>query len=84
MQLWFGASWGNHKAVELVETLVRNYVKIGCRMSLKVHIIDTRLDKFKNLGAYSEEQGKGFHQDILEFERCDQGSYNEILKRDYI
>ena len=36
-------------------------------MSLKVHILDAHLDKFKeNMGAYSEEQGKRFHQDILD------------------
>ena len=37
---------GNHKAenyVQLVQTLIKNYAKMGCRMSLKVHI----LDKFK-------------------------------------
>lgn len=33
------------------------------------------LEKFKeNMGAYSEEQGEPFHQDI----RCYQGQYNEI------
>ena len=46
---------GNHKAenyVKLVETLVKNYGTMGCRMSLKVHIIDAHLDKFKeNMGA---------------------------------
>ena len=36
---------------------------MGCRMSLKVHILDAHLDKFKeNMGAYSEEQGERFHQ----------------------
>ncbi|XP_076036895.1 uncharacterized protein LOC143022524 [Oratosquilla oratoria] len=79
---------GNHKAenyVELVETLVTNYGKMGCRMSLKVHILDAHLHKFKeNMGAYSEEQGERFHQDILEFERRYQGSYNENMMGDYI
>ena len=43
-------------------------------MLLKVHIFDARLDKFKeNMGAYSEEQGGRFHQDISDFERCNQG-----------
>ena len=50
---------GNNKArsyVELVETLVKNYGKVGCRMSLKVHILDAHLDNFnENMGAYSEE-----------------------------
>ena len=34
-------------------------------MSLKVHILDAYLDKFKNMGAYSEEQGERFHQDNI-------------------
>ena len=50
---------GNHKAenyVPLVQTLIKNYAKMGCRMSLKVHILDAHLNKFKeNMGAYSEE-----------------------------
>ena len=79
---------GNNKAenyVELVETLVNNYSKMGCRMSLKVHILDAHLDKFKeNIGAYSEEQGERFHQDILDFERRYQGQYNENMTGDYI
>jgi hypothetical protein len=79
---------GNHKAeyyVELVENLVKNYGKMGCRMSLKVHILDAHLDKFKeNTGAYSEEQGERFHQDILDFERRYQGQYNENMMGDYI
>ncbi|XP_058885016.1 uncharacterized protein LOC131737778 [Acipenser ruthenus] len=79
---------GNHKAqnyVELVETLVKNYGTMGCRMSLKVHILDAHLDKFKeNMGAYSEEQGERFHQDMLDFERRNQGQYNENMMGDYI
>ncbi|MGH0150609.1 UNVERIFIED_CONTAM: hypothetical protein FKN15_019617 [Acipenser sinensis] len=58
---------------------------MGCRMSLKVHILDAHLDKFKeNMGAYSEEQGERFHQDILDFERRYQGQYNENMTGDYI
>jgi len=48
--------------IGLVEILVKNYRKMGCRMSLKVHIFDTHLHSFKeNTGAYSEEQGERFH-----------------------
>jgi len=79
---------GKHKAenyVELVQTLVRKYHEMGCRMSLKVHILDAHLDKFKeNMGAFSEEQGERFHQDILDFERRYQGQYNENMMGDYI
>ena len=54
-------------------------------MSLKVHILDAHLDKFKeNMGAYSEEQGKCFHQDILDFEHRYQGLYNENMMGDHI
>ena len=49
---------GNYKAenyVQLVQALIKNYTKMGCRMSLKVHILDAHLEKFKeNMGAYSE------------------------------
>ncbi|XP_076338178.1 uncharacterized protein LOC143240132 [Tachypleus tridentatus] len=56
-------TWSRFVAVVRV-FLVENYVE------LKVHILDTHLDKFKeNMGAYSEEQGERFHQDILDFER---------------
>ncbi|XP_076369603.1 uncharacterized protein LOC143256354 isoform X2 [Tachypleus tridentatus] len=55
---------GNCKAenvVELVEALVKNYSIMGCRMSLKVHILDAHLDKFKeDMGAYSEEKGSSW------------------------
>lgn len=51
----------NNKAinyVELVEILVKNNGKMGCRMSVKVHIFDTHLDKFKYIWVYLEEQGE--------------------------
>ena len=49
---------GNPKAknnVKLVQILKKHYAKMVCRMSLKVHISDAHLDKFKeNMGVYSE------------------------------
>ncbi|KAK1785293.1 hypothetical protein P4O66_018690, partial [Electrophorus voltai] len=55
---------------ELVQTLIKNYGIMGCRVSVKVHILNANLDKFKeNMGALSEEQGEQFYQDILDFER---------------
>ncbi|KAL7839426.1 hypothetical protein SRHO_G00260840 [Serrasalmus rhombeus] len=79
---------GNHKYenyVQLVQTLIKNYAAMGCRMSLKIHILDAHLHKFKeNMGAYSEEQGKRFHQDIMNFECRYQGQYNENMMGDYI
>lgn len=47
---------GHHKVEnyrELVGTLVKDYSKMGSKMSLKVHVFDVRLDKFeKNMGTY--------------------------------
>ena len=35
------------------------------------------------MGAYSEEQGERFHQDMLDFECGYQGQYNENMMGDY-
>ena len=56
---------GNHKASnfkDMVEELVNAYEKMDRRMSLKLHILHSHIDEFKedNLGDYSAEQGKGF------------------------
>ncbi|KAG8233649.1 hypothetical protein J437_LFUL013695 [Ladona fulva] len=54
---------------------------MGLGMSLKVHILDAHLDKFKeNMRVYSKEQGKPIHQDIWDFERRYQGQHNENMK----
>ena len=46
-------------------------------MSLKVHILDSHLDKFKeNRGGCSEEQGECFHRY--------QGQYHKNMMGDYI
>ncbi|XP_028029325.1 uncharacterized protein LOC114242387 [Bombyx mandarina] len=79
---------GNNKAEnyeKLVEDMLTNFKAMGCRMSLKVHMLHAHLDKFKNnMGAYSEEQGERFHQDIMNFEQRYQGQYNENMMGDYI
>ena len=50
---------GKHRAEnfrELVDGLVEAYRIMGCRMSLKVHVLHAHLDEFKdNMGDYSEE-----------------------------
>ncbi|CAF4947727.1 unnamed protein product [Pieris macdunnoughi] len=93
------ASWNSFKAVvsgflgnnkaenyeKLVEDMLTNFKAMGCRMSLKVHMLHAHLDKFKNnMGAYSEDQGERFHQDIMNFEQRYQGQYNENMMGDYI
>ena len=48
-------------------------------------MLDAHLDEFKeNLGAYSEERGKRFHQDIKDFASRYQGQYSKNMMGDYI
>ena len=80
---------GNNKEdnyADLVAYLVNSYGNMGCRMSMKVQmLLDAHLDEFKeNSGAYSEEHGEQFHQDIKDFESRYQGQYNKNMMGDYI
>lgn len=78
---------GNHKSEnyrELVVEMLKNYEKLGCLMSYKLHFLDSHLDNFpQNLGDYSEEQGERFHQDMKEMERRYQGRWNAHMMADY-
>ena len=48
-------------------------------------MLRAQLDQFKdNMGAYSEEQGEGFHPDLMDFEQRYQGQYNENMMGDDI
>ena len=79
---------GNNKEEnyrELVDDLLKSYEEMGCRMSLKLHMMHSHLDFFKsNMGDYSEEHGERFHQDVMEFEKRYQGQYNEHMMGDYV
>ncbi len=79
---------GNNKATDygrLIEQLITSYRRMGCRMSLKLHMLHSHLDEFKeNMCDYSEEQGERFHQDIRSFEERYKGQYNENMMGDYI
>lgn len=78
---------GNFKAdsyKNLVENMVAKFRALGCRMSVKLHFLDSHLDYFPaNLGAYSEEQGERFHQDICAMEGRYQGRWNVNMMADY-
>ena len=70
---------------ELVDNLLESYKEMGCRMSLKLHMMHSHLDFFKsNMGDYSEEHVEHFHQDDMEFEKRYQGQYNERMMGDYV
>lgn len=78
---------GNNKTPnykEIVASMVENYKKLGCNMSVKLHFLDSHVDSFpENLGAVSEEQGERFHQDIKEMERRYQGRWDIRMMADY-
>ena len=68
---------------EIVEELLEACEKMGCRMSLKLHVLRSHIDEFKdNIGNYSEEQGERFHQDAKLFEERYKGYYNESMMGD--
>ena len=61
------------------------YEKMGCKMSLELHILRSHIGEFKdNLGEYSEEQGERFHQDVESFKERYKSQYNESMMGDYI
>lgn len=58
----------NYKA--MVKTMLQNFVKLGCNISVKLHFLHLHIDFFlENLGDVSEEQGERFHQDIKDMEK---------------
>jgi len=71
---------------EVIAEMIRNFHAMGCRMSLKIHVLDSHLNEFySNLGAFSEEQGERFHQEIQDFEHRYRGKRcNTHMMGDYI
>ncbi|UYV84513.1 EPM2AIP1 [Cordylochernes scorpioides] len=54
--------------------MLKSYEALGVKMSIKIHYSHSHLDKFPdNRGAYSEEQGERFHQDMRVMEERYQG-----------
>lgn len=78
---------GNTKDPEyrtIVQRMLTAYKAQGCKMSLKVHFLHSHIEYFpENLGAYSEEQGERFHQDVRDIERRYQGRWNVSMLADY-
>ena len=68
---------------EIVDTLIRNYQRMGCRMSIKMHYLYSHLDFFSdNMGDISDEHGERFHQDIEMMEKRYQGVWDEAMMGD--
>lgn len=78
---------GNYKSpqyVNIVKSMLQAYQKMGCKMSLKIHFLQSHLDFFpQNMGAVSDEHGERFHQDIASFEKRYQGKWEPSLLADY-
>ena len=78
---------GKHKSEnykELVHNLIYAYQDIKANMSIKMHFLNSHLDRFpENLGDVSDEQGERFHQDIKEMENRYQGRWDEVMMADY-
>lgn len=75
---------GNERAVNyraLIQKLLNSYEAINANMSLKLHFLKNHLDNFvDNLGAYSDQHGERFHQDIKNMERKYKGKdYKNML-----
>lgn len=53
----------------IVETMLENFKKLGCIMSVKMHFLHFHIDYFpENPRHYSEKCGERFHRDIKEME----------------
>ena len=65
---------GNTKSPEYkkkkVKTLLDNFQKLGCNMSVKVYFFHSHLEYFpENLGVLKKEQDERFHHDIKIMEK---------------
>lgn len=78
---------GNNCAVnykDIIDTMLRAYQRLGCNMSLKVHLLHSHLDKFPdNCGDYLDEHGERFHQALKTMEERYQGQYHPAMMADF-
>ena len=69
---------------ELIEDMLTLYHKLGCNMSLKIHMLHSHLDFFpNNCGMVSDEHGERFHQEIATMEKRYQGKWSTSMLADY-
>ncbi|GFV38923.1 uncharacterized protein TNCV_192911 [Trichonephila clavipes] len=70
--------------VELVESMLLILKELGCNMSIKIHFLHSHLYRFpQNLGDFSEEQGKRFHQHLRTMKQRYQGRWGSHMMSDY-
>ena len=85
-QVWLNFL-GLHKSSDfedVVANLLRNYHKMECKMSLKVHFLHSHLSFFQeNLGAVSDEHGERFHHHIAVIEKRFKGKWSIRMLAQY-
>jgi hypothetical protein len=69
---------------ELIEDMLSLYHKLGCNMSLKIHILHSHLDFFPdNCRMVSDQHGECFHQEIATMEKQYRGNWSTSMLADY-
>ena len=67
-----------------IEKLLMSYEDMGCRMSLKIHVLHSHPNfSPPNLGAVSDEHGERFHEYITKMESNYQGKWNPGIMGDF-
>jgi len=65
---------------ELIEDMLSLYHKLGCNISLKIHMLHSHLDVFPdNCGMVSDEHGERFHQEISTMEKRYRGKWSTSI-----
>lgn len=54
---------------QFIENLMESYKNLDISVTIKMHSLISHLDKFKDCGKFSDEQGERFHQDIMGIEK---------------
>jgi hypothetical protein len=69
---------------ELIEDMLSLYHKLGCNMSLKIHMLHSHFDFFPdNYGMVSDEHGERFHQEIATMGKRYQGKCSTSMLADH-
>ena len=69
---------------ELVNDMLVAYKKLGCNMSLKVHILHSNMNYFlESCSDVSNGHGERFHKDIMTLECRYEGKWIPTILSDY-
>ena len=69
---------------DAVANLLYSYDVLGCKMSLKVHFLESHLNFFhENLGNISDEPGERFYQNVAIIEKRFKGKCSVSMFADY-